>query len=95
MSTQEVALGEVIELAFEYEQIRILLKIDCIRCIGLLRQNRGLWYNLPQPIQSRAQRALISLADEIASIKELVFSLQSLPEEAWPIMESNFKSCLL
>lgn len=65
-----------IDLAFEDEQPRLLLKVEGMRALGLLRQNRSIWYNLSKPIQSRGQRALISLADENAMIKELVLSLQ-------------------
>ena len=95
MSTQKVALEEIIELAFEDEQLRLLLKFDGMRSIGLLRQNRTVWYNMPKPVQSRAQRALIALADENASIKDLVHSLKTLPRQSWYQMRPRLRGCLL
>lgn len=92
--TQEAALDEVIELAFEDEHLRLLLKPDGIMAIGLLRENQKLWYNMPKPIQCRAHRALIALADENASIKELIGSLQMARTQAWPQIKTMLKSCL-
>lgn len=89
-----MALEEVIELAFEDEQLRILLKNDGLHAIGLAQQNRSAWYNMPKPIQSRAQRALIALSDENASIKDLVQSLHAFPQQAWPEMQARLLACL-
>lgn len=88
-------MEEVIELAFENENLRLLLKYDGIRSIGLLKQDRAIWYNMPKQIQSRAHRALIALGDENASIRNLVYSLQALPLQAWPQMKAMLEGCLL
>lgn len=95
MSTQDAALREVTELSFEDEQLRLLLKSDGLRAIGLLRQNRLVWHNMPKPIQSQAHRTLIALADENASIKDLVNSLRALPSQLWPPVELKLRACLL
>lgn len=94
-STQDAALRELIELAIEDEHLRMLLKSDGFRAIGLLRQNRTAWYNMPKPIQSRAHRALIALADESVTIKEISQSLQTLPQQAWPQAKMKLQACLL
>lgn len=90
-----MALSEVINLAFEDEQLRLLLKTECIRSIGLLRQDRSVWYNMPKPIQSRAHRTLIALGDENANIKDFVGSLQTIPLLAWPLLKPKLEACLL
>lgn len=88
-------MDEVIELSLEDEQLRQLLKIDGMRAVGLLKQNHAIWYNMPKPIQSRANRALIALADEAASVKELVLSLQTLPGHLWAEVQKQLRGCLL
>lgn len=95
MSTQDATLREIIELAFEDEQLRHLLKTDGIRTIALLKQDPQIWLNLPKPIQSRVQRAFIALAEENAGVKDLVYYLQTSPLRKWKQTELRLKSCLL
>ena len=93
--TQDAALREIIELSFEGDQLRLLLKSNGQRAIGLLRQNHVAWHNLPKPIQSRAEKAFVALADENASIKGLVQSLLALPTQLFPQMKVRLRACLL
>ena len=94
-STQDAALEEIIELAFEGDQLRLLLRRNGLRAIGLLRQDRPVWHNMRKSIQSRAEKALIALAAENASIKDLVHSLQALPRQSFPQVKARLRACLL
>lgn len=93
-STQEVAIDEVTELALEDDHLRRLLHDAGIRTIGLLRQDPQIWYNMPKSIHTKAQKALISLAEEAASIKSLVQSLEMCPQDTWPSVKSKLEACL-
>lgn len=96
VSTQEAALDELIRLSCEDEYFRRLIKDLGLRSLGLLRYNPRIWYNLPKPVQTQAERAIIALADENANIKDLVWSLKSkVVFKFWPFIRKELRSYLL
>lgn len=95
-STQESALDEIIRLSCEDEYSRRVLKESGVRTIGLLSSNPRIWYNMPKPIQTMAERAIIALNDENASIKNLVWSLRSTTIlKSWPYIRKTLRGYLL
>ena len=70
--TQNDALDEVIELAFEDDTLRQLLQSPALRQIGLVRHNRLLWLNTPALLQTKFEKSVAALADGNADIKYLV-----------------------
>ena len=65
-------MNEVMELAFEEDALRQLLKIPALRQIGLVRQNPLLWLNTPKLLQTKFEKSVVALADVNADIKHLV-----------------------
>ena len=86
---------ELIDLSFESDQLRLLLKGDGLRTIGLLKYNATIWYNMSTTMRSRANKALIALADENASMKDLVHSLEEVPRDLWPKIRTRLRDYLL
>lgn len=84
----------VTELAFEDEQIRQLLSIKGIRAIGLLKADHSVWYNLPNQVHSRAEKALFALTERNASIKDLVVSLKTRSRDSYPIVKEHLEHAL-
>lgn len=96
ISTQDAALDELIRLSCEDELFRRLVKKKGLRSLGHLRFNPYIWYRLPKPIQTQAERAIIALADDNASIKDLVWSLKSkVIFKFWPFIRKELRSYLL
>lgn len=96
-TTREDALDEIIELSFEDDYLRNVLKTsDGIRSIGLLRSKREIWYNLPMPIRTKAERAIFALADINAAVKDLIVNLQSNTSlQHWPKVRQVLRDFLL
>ena len=65
-------MNEVIELAFEDDALRQLLKLPALRQIGLFKQEPRLWLNSPKLLQTKFERSMVALADINAEIKCLI-----------------------
>ena len=75
-------MNEVMELAFEDDALRQLLKFPALRQIGLVRQNPRLWLNTPKPLRTKFEKSILALADVNADIKYLVQAfVASKPKE--------------
>lgn len=82
-------------MALEDEYLRLLLHKDVVQSICVLRKNATVWYNISEPIRTKAQKALIALADENASLKDLIYSLQDCCRTVWLRKKGLLETCLL
>ena len=96
-STQEHALDEIIDLSCRSEYFRRSSREAGIRTLGLqLQSSGGVWGSRPRPIQTRLERAFVTLADGHAYIKDLVWSLRSqVISKSWPFIRKELRECLL
>ena len=89
------ALEEIIGMEIEDEYIRQLLCCDVMQSINSLRENVTIWYNTPGPIRARVQNAFIAIADENATLKDFIYSLQDCGRTAWLKKKEQLEACLL
>ena len=62
----------MIELAFEDDALRQLLKSPALRQIGLVKHSPLLWLNTPRLLQTKFEKSVVALADINAHTKNLI-----------------------
>ena len=83
------------DLAFEDDALRQLIKSQALKQIGLVRHNPSLWLNTPKPLQARFEKAVVALADVNFEIKYLVRAFVASEPGLWAHLRAMIRKCLL